>query len=77
MSTKEFFRKLRRIARKHHDVALAVQRYESNGPHRRISLGNRSATVPWTEYITNATAHRILEQLGIEIDEESFLSISK
>ena len=65
MSTREFIRQLRRYARQH-DMLIAVKRYESKGSHRRVYLGARNTTVPWTRDMTTGTVRAILKQLGVD-----------
>lgn len=65
LSTSEFFRKLKRWAHKH-DVPWEVRRHESKGSHRRVYLGDRNTTVPWTKSLTTGVVHGVLRQLGID-----------
>ena len=66
MSTQELIRKLRRWARKR-GIAFEEKKRESKGSHRRIYVGNRSTTVPWTDDLTKGALRGILKKL--EIDE--------
>lgn len=65
LSTSELFRKLKRWAREH-DLSWEVKRHESKGSHRRVYLGDRSTTVPWTKSLTTGVVHGVLKQLGID-----------
>ena len=65
LSTAEFFRKLKRWAREH-DVSWEVKKHESKGSHRRVYLGDRNTTVPWTKSLTTGVVHGVLKQLGID-----------
>lgn len=65
MSTPEFVRKLKRWARKR-GVPCEVKRHESKGSHRRIYLGDRNTTIPWTRSLTTGAVRGILKQLGVD-----------
>ncbi len=65
MNTQDFIRKLRRYARKR-DIHFEVKKHESKGSHRRVYIGKRRTTVPWTEDLTKGIVHTILKQLGID-----------
>ena len=65
MSTREFLRRLRRWAREH-DVAYEEKKRESKGSHRRVYVGNRNTTVPWTNNLTTGAVRGILKQLEID-----------
>ena len=65
MNTRTFIQKLRRYAREH-NTGFAVKEHESKGSHRRIYLGNRSTTVPWTSNLKPGLVHAVLKQLGVK-----------
>lgn len=65
MSTREFIRRLKRWARKR-DIAFEEKKRESKGSHRRIYVGNRNTTVPWTDDLTTGVVRNILKQLEID-----------
>ena len=63
MSTREFIRKIKRWARQR-DIVFIVKKHESKRSHRRIYLGDRSTTVPWTNDLTTGAVHELIKQLG-------------
>ena len=65
MSTREFLRKLRNWARKR-NIEFRENRRESKGSHRRIYVGKRNTTVPWTDNLTTGVVRNILKQLEID-----------
>lgn len=65
MNTRTFIQKLKRYAREH-DIAFSVKKHESKGSHRRIYLGARKTTVPWTGNLKRGLVHAVLKQLGIK-----------
>lgn len=67
MTTGELLRKLRRGARKR-GLYFAVKKHESKGSHRRVYLGDRNTTVPWTKNLTAGVLRAILKQLRIDDD---------
>lgn len=67
MKTKEFIRILRKYARRR-NVAFEVRRHESKGSHRRIYLGDRNTTIPWTTNLKTGLIHAVLKQLRVDDD---------
>ena len=65
MNTRTFIQKLRRYARGR-NLDFSVKKYESKGSHRRVYLGDRSTTVPWTSNLKPGLVHAVLKQLGIK-----------
>lgn len=63
MNTRTFIQKLRRHAREH-NTGFAVKKHESKGSHRRIYLGNRSTTVPWTSNLKPGLVPRRAQAVG-------------
>ena len=65
MNTRTFIQRLRRYARER-DIDFSVKKHESKGSHRRVYLGNRCTTVPWTSNLKPGLVHAVLKQLGIK-----------
>ena len=65
MNTRTFIQKLRRYAREQ-DIDFSVKRHESKGSHRRVYLGVRKTTVPWTSNLKPGLVNAVLKQLGIK-----------
>ena len=65
MSTREFIRKLKRWARER-NISFEEKKRESKGSHRRLYIGNRNTTVPWTDNLTTGAVRGILKQLEID-----------
>lgn len=64
MNTRTFIQRLRRYARER-DIDFSVKKHESKGSHRRVYLGNRCTTVPWTSNLKPGLVHAVLKQLDI------------
>ena len=64
MSTQEFLRALRRLARAN-NLEFSVQRRRGRGSHAMILLGDRRSFVPMTTELPRGTQNAILRQLGL------------
>ena len=65
MSIQEFVRRVKRKARER-GLDVQVRKHESKGSHRRLYVGGRNATVPWTRDLKKGTVRGILKQLDID-----------
>ena len=68
MTRRKFLTSLRRVAADE-GTSLIVSRYESTGHHRRIKLGDREATVIWSDNLTPGVVRRVLQRLKVDPDD--------
>ena len=67
-STRQLVKALR-IYAKSKNKNFREKKHESKGSHRRIYLGDRRTTIPWSKDLKKGVVKAILERLQVDPDD--------